>query len=113
MALPPHIAQAVTSGGVHLPGRPGVDCEGARFHSPTPLFTAEVALCPVEWGAVPSGAPTAMLCGTCRDNLLLLQRLLGAYGGGLAWEVRREFGNDIRRLAYAGWEAFSALRVVS
>lgn len=106
MTLPPHIAAALASGPFHFPGKPE-RCEGARFHSPTPLFVQETALVNPEWGkrAVPS--PTALLCGTCRDNLLVLQALLGAHQGALAWEVRREFGNDIRRLAAQGWEAFT------
>jgi hypothetical protein len=110
MALPPHIAQAVALARIPMQGTPG-DCEGARFHSPKPLFVQATALVSPEWGAVPEGAPEALLCGTCRDNLLLLQRLIGEYGAGLSWEVRREFGNDIRRLAYQGWNIFAPQEV--
>ena len=107
MSLPPHIAEVLSAGRVRLPGKPEA-CEGARFHSPTPLFVQETALVSEDWGRPNAASPTAMLCGTCRDNLAVLQAMLGAHNGALSWEVRREFGNDIRRLAAQGWEAFTS-----
>lgn len=63
-------------------------CEGAKFHSPTPLLVHDVEL--------PDGG-TAKLCGSCRDNLAVLLALL-ADDPALAWNVRREFGNKLRSL---------------
>lgn len=74
------------------------ECCGAKFHSPSPLVLREVELNP--WGG-PS--ETALLCGTCADNLSLLQALLGAAEGELDWPVRRDFGNLVRALALRGW----------
>jgi hypothetical protein len=63
--------------------RDGRTCEGAAYHSPSVIGLHSVEL----------EGRTAHLCGTCRDNLVLL--------GSLAdpdWEVRRSFGNKLRRL---------------
>lgn len=75
-----------------LPGSPADEsdrsCEGAKFHSPSPLLLHDVEL--------PSGR-RARLCGSCRDNLVVLQRL-HQVEPDLPWEVRREFGNRLRAL---------------
>lgn len=72
-----------------LPGESsdGADCEGAKFHSPTPLRVHLVDLGQGRW---------VRLCGTCRDNaaVLLLLEQLGA--DDVPW--RRGFGNQLRRL---------------
>jgi len=49
------------------------------------------------------GGSAAMLCGTCADNLAVLQHLLNQHDGALSWPVRRSFGNLIRALAERGW----------
>lgn len=79
------------------------ECEGARFHSPTPLLVRRVAL-GREGTSPPQPPPTAMLCGTCADNLAVIRHLLVKSGGDLSWPVRREFGNTIRALAVKGYE---------
>lgn len=76
------------------------DCEGARFHSPNPLVLCDVPLAPDGQG------PTALLCGTCADNLAVLQSLLMRLDGEVEWPVRREFGNLVRALALRGWEDY-------
>lgn len=75
-------------------GAPG-ECEGSRFHSPTPLlvYVEEVA------------GTTVRLCGNCRDNLGVFSTLMNASNGSLPWEVRREFGNSIRDLGMRAWIA--------
>jgi hypothetical protein len=63
-------------------------CQGAKFHSPTPL---EVHLVTVNRKSV-------YLCGVCRDNLALLIDLTEAVEKPLKWAVLREFGAGIRNL---------------
>lgn len=109
MALPEHTSRLIyASGEWTLPGADDMPCEGARFHSPTPLFTEFTRLVPEAWlvgyGINPSVLPqTAWLCGTCRDNLAILQQIYLASNGDVPWAVRREFGNDLRALASRGW----------
>jgi hypothetical protein len=64
-------------------------CQGAKFHSPNPLEVHRVLI----------RQASVYLCGTCRDNLSLLQDLLKAEGGSIDWVVYREFGTRIRDLA--------------
>lgn len=111
MALPQHTQALLEVGQWRLPGEQA-DCEGARFHSPTPLFVRPTRLIPVEWDPDISArrSPTARLCGTCRDNLALLQQIFFAHGGDVDWPVRREFGNAIRALVERGWEEFDRAR---
>lgn len=66
----------------------GVQCAGAKFHSPNPLL---VHPCQIE-------GETVYLCGVCRDNVRIL-RLLKAEHGTLPWVLLREFGNQTRTLA--------------
>jgi len=75
-------------------------CEGARFHSPTPLVLTEVALAPDGEGT------TVKLCGLCADTLAVFQALLVAHQGIVHWQVRRDFGNVLRALAMTGWEDY-------
>lgn len=101
MSFPQRVQAALAE--TDCSGLPGVlslegECEGAKFHSPTPLILHEVAL-------APSGAgTTALLCATCCDNLRVLQHLLTTNAGDVPWVVRREFGNMIRALALRGWQ---------
>jgi hypothetical protein len=92
MSLPKQIAAAVERKAVPVDGtvyaRGDLVCEGARFHSPQPLLLHKVKM----------PKRTAHLCGTCADNLVVLQALLDANDGDLAWPVRRDFGNQIRAL---------------
>ena len=74
-------------------------CAGAKFHSPQPLVLHTVPMYPGH------ASPGVMLCGTCADNLSVLQRLMADYDGDVPWPIRREFGNWIRALAEKGWEA--------
>lgn len=78
-----------------LPGAPATDreCEGAKFHSPSPLVLHSVEV----------AGETVHLCGTCRENMEVLRHLLVQNGGDLPWPVRREFGNRVRALAEKGW----------
>lgn len=103
MAFPEKIRAALDEHGLLIRLAPATiteerQCEGASFHSPQPLVVREVALSEADGGL------TAWLCGTCRDNLHLLQALLAATGGELPWPVRREFGNKLRSLAIEGWK---------
>lgn len=91
MALPNAIAEALRDVDPStLPGPMAVDqeCEGAKFHSPTPLVLFEVA----------GPSRTLHLCGTCRANYLVLRALMIHYDRELEWPVRREFGNKLRGL---------------
>ena len=105
MPLPTHTAALLTAAGMwHLPGDPEAVCEGSKFHSPTPMFVAEVPLIPRSWGEEHSAAgPVVRLCGTCRDNLAILRQIFVQTKGEVPWEVRREFGNTIRALAERAW----------
>lgn len=113
MPVPQHLRDLLyASGSWRLPGEDDAECEGATFHSPRPMFVQDTRLVPYEWlheeGINPGVAPkSAWLCGTCRDNLAILQQVLKATGGDVPWEVRREFGNTVRRLAVQGWLAYS------
>lgn len=86
------ISEALTECGIPMSG---VACEGAKYHSPTPLVVEPVLL---------SATMTVMLCGTCRDNVGTFLALMTASNGSLPWEVRREFGNLIRSLGQSAWE---------
>lgn len=112
MALPPNTSRLLYSGGTwKLPGDDDIACVGAKFHSPTPLFTDSVRLVPRSWVTHPGFFALAEhavpLCGTCRDNLAILQQIFKARDGDVPWEVRREFGNEIRALAVRGWKLFA------
>lgn len=111
--LPPETATLLRAGGDwHWPGSTDHPCAGAKFHSPTPLFTHEVRLVPMQWwinaGANPleKSTPIAWLCATCKDNLNLLHQIIYRGNGEVPWSVRREFGNELRRLAFQGWAHF-------
>lgn len=98
--FPRLVREALSETGFSVPGQRLTDeavCEGAKHHSPTPLMVKEVSLSPS------GGGTTAMLCGTCADNLAVLQHLLSQHGGEMQWPLRREFGNLIRALAEKGW----------
>lgn len=74
-----------------LPGTPAsaqMACEGAKFHSPSPLLLHEVEL---------PGGRLVVLCGVCRDNLDVLRSLM-IVKPTLPWTIRREFGNRLRAL---------------
>lgn len=109
MALPPNVAEFLGHGNRRwtMPGDAGEPCEGAKFHSPTPMFCQETRLVPRDWDPE-FKSPTAWLCGTCRDNLAILHQMLWVTSGTLDWPVRREFGNQIRSLAEKGWKAWVA-----
>ena len=110
MPLPEHTAALLYAGGDwHLPGDDQAECEGSRFHSPTPMFVSVVPLIPSSWDARAHAqfSPRVHLCGTCRDNLAILQQILFAAEGDVPWQVRREFGNTIRALADKGWRLFT------
>jgi hypothetical protein len=113
--LPENIRGVVYADGInlgHLPGSDEHPCEGAKHHSPRPLFTESTWLVRKSWFADTTllHAPDAWLCGTCRDNLTLLLILLYASDGKVDWPVRREFGNEIRALAQTGWAWFTEHR---
>jgi hypothetical protein len=76
------------------------ECEGSKFHSPNPLLVHEVDLVP--WDSHPT-SHTAWLCGTCRGNLWVYQKILYERKGDIPWDVQRSFGNGIRALAKRGW----------
>jgi hypothetical protein len=96
--FPRLVRETLSKVGFDLPGRltDEAACEGAKHHSPTPLMVKEVSLSPS------GGGTTAWLCGTCADNLAVLQHLRSQQGD-LSWPLLREFGNRIRALAQRGW----------
>lgn len=109
--LPTNTERFLYAGGTwSLPGEDDTDCEGAKFHSPRPLFVINTPLVLEEWWPEDSEhaywawAPRAGLCGTCRDNLNILLQMLYATDGDLDWAIRREFGNTLRALAKRGWD---------
>lgn len=110
--LPPNTSTLLYGGGDwSLPGADDQQCEGAKFHSPTPLFVHDVRLVPYNWlhelHINPGVAPAAVwLCGTCKDNLAILQQIYKATNGDVPWPVRREFGNELRALAQKGWDRY-------
>jgi hypothetical protein len=109
MPLPEHTHALLYAGGDwRLPGDDNTSCEGSKFHSPTPLFVSPVRLVPEQWSAQVSAqvSPRVSLCGTCRDNLAILQQIMFSRNGQVPWQVRREFGNTIRALADRGWQIY-------
>lgn len=107
MPVPPLIQQAIVN---IYPNNGSVfssehECEGAKFHSPNPLIVHETNLVPWDSHAA---VHTAWLCGTCRSNLWVYQRLLQERRGDIPWEVQRSFGNAIRALAKQGWEIYAS-----
>lgn len=117
MSLPPNTHDYLyREGSWSLPGYDDGECEGATFHSPTPLFVHDTLLVLRAWWpedcehAYWVWAPKALLCGTCRDNLTILLQMYHRAEGNLPWEIRREFGNKIRALAHKGWDWFSTHR---
>jgi hypothetical protein len=106
MTFPEKLATAVSVAGLVAPDGGWFaivdECEGARFHSPNPLVLRKVFLAPDGTGI------TANVCGTCADNLTVLQRLLVKCDGDVDWPVRREFGNLVRALAQKGWEDYQS-----
>lgn len=86
------------------------DCEGSKFHSPTPLILHRVDLVP--WDNTGEKV-YAKLCGTCRENLWVYQQILQKNNGEIEWELQRCFGNKIRALAKRGWDLYEAQRGVA
>lgn len=115
MGFPTHVAEAIDdllgksatpSEGVHARG--GIACEGAAFHSPTPLTVVECWITPEPMSEAKNTKRfKVMLCPTCAANLRVLQSLLVASEGELPWVVRREFGNVLRGIALRGWDGFN------
>lgn len=106
MALPTHLAAHLAEAGLNVSGS-DQSCQGAEFHSPTPLAIYPVPLMvspPKPGEKVPEGTPVAWLCGSCRDNFRVLVHLLQRSNGALDWPVRREFGNKVRALALRAWD---------
>lgn len=77
-------------------------CEGAKYHSPTPLVLWRVSLHPKRRYDHEDDA--AWLCANCVANLRVLQSLQVAMNGEVPWPIQREFANQIRALARRGWE---------
>ncbi|MCU1529756.1 MAG: hypothetical protein JWP75_3519 [Frondihabitans sp.] len=88
-------ADAALPGVVATQGRV---CEGAAYHSPTPLLLHEVEL----------ENRTVLLCGNLRGNLAVLHTLLRA-DNELPWTVKRSFGNRLRSLL---WSPEAQLRLL-
>lgn len=115
MTLPDRLAAALDEVGLDTPPDEifsrssgvfarDVECLGAKFHSPNPLILRNTHVSPDQRGE------TVLLCGTCADNLTVLQTLLLKHGGDLPWPVRREFGNLVRALALRGWDDYLSRR---
>lgn len=63
-------------------------CEGAKFHSPTPLTTRSFT----------DRGLSVWLCPTCTDKLEIFLHLHDTDAHALTFDVMREFGNAIRLL---------------
>lgn len=107
MTFPAKVAEALDTIGLDVPAEGWFarqhECTGARFHSPNPLVIRDIWISPDG-----NRGESALLCGTCADNLGVLMALLQQYDGDVPWPVRREFGNQIRALAMRGWEDYKA-----
>jgi hypothetical protein len=66
------------------------ECQGSKFHSPRPMIVHPLPM-PHSPGEM------IYLCGTCRDNVLLLLDLQKEEE--MPWPVKRCFGNLVRALA--------------
>jgi hypothetical protein len=88
---------------IKLSGVPtnGVECQGAKFHSPRPMVVH-----PFEMTSADSEDETVHLCGTCANNVQVLLALLKAYDGRISWTVRRCFGNLVRGVAEQAYVSF-------
>lgn len=108
MAVPEPLAAYLDEAGVLSAERDAQHpCEGAKFHSPTPLVTRRADLAPwVEPPEPGDDSRHAWVCGTCADNLAMIQQLLIARNGEVPWPVLRCFGNGVRKLAMRGWLAY-------
>ena len=102
-SFPKNLGEIIKAGEVPVQGWYANDgeCAGAKFHSPQPLVLHDVSLNAAD---PTDGRLSALLCGTCADNLKVLQKLMVIHEGRVPWPVRREFGNQIRALAEQGWE---------
>lgn len=115
MPLPPHTADLLSHADTSLWDWPGDEmqvCEGSRFHSPTPMFVLSERFIPFVWNRSISDQhreERVWLCGTCQDNLRILQQIWWECRGDVPWEVRREFGNQIRALVVRAWDRYQSL----
>ena len=112
MSMPPLIEEAVTNLMPPYQAEFAHDheCEGSKFHSPTPLVLHSVDLVP--WDNT-GNKVYAKLCGTCRENLWVYQQLLMNNNGDMSWELQRCFGNRIRALAKQGWDIYRSQRGIA
>lgn len=90
MRIPRRIAELLTELAPNYYGflNDELECQGAKYHSPTPLHVREVNI----------GGKKVPLCGTCQDNLNVYQELKKRTPDGVPWKVRREFGNRLRQI---------------
>lgn len=68
-----------------------MDCEGSRFHSPSPLLVEQVE-------QVDVGGRSVWLCRNCRSILRVSEHLQEHADGKLDWKVAKEFGTALRVL---------------
>lgn len=106
MPLPANLSNLLVGNDLPLPGDAvagnGHQCQGAKYHSPSPLVVHRVSL--VDKPVQSRSEHWVFLCGTCRDNLHVFQSILRMKDGDVPWPVRREFGNLVRALGERGWE---------
>jgi len=84
------------------------ECEGSKFHSPSPLLVRPLALSDAVgiliFGIDPgTDQETVNLCATCMDNLTVYLSILVTYEGKTPRSVRRDFGNQTRHLGDRAW----------
>lgn len=113
MAVPAHLGQEAEDH--YAFGFLAVDreCEGAKYHSPTPLIINNV-VCDPEQGFMKIGFAeryfgvmhTAWLCSTCADNVALYLQLMKKHEGETSWPMRREFGNQVRTVGDQAWTRY-------
>lgn len=65
-------------------------CQGAKFHSPSPLITRRYCETGMDLGEL-------WLCPTCTKNLVCFLHLFNSELQ-MDWPLLREFGNSIREL---------------
>lgn len=110
MAAPATMVAFVQQEGIDIPFLSvDRDCQGSRYHTPTPLDVAPYVFDTDDLCAYygPSTAAT-WLCGTCAANLRVFFNLMRATDGDVPWRVRREFGNGIRRIGKMMWGVHDA-----
>lgn len=85
-----------------------IPCVVHRYHSPRPQESDLHHVWPKSWGGPDDDDNLLPICQTGHANIHRLLTALRATGGVLTWVELREFGAAERRVALAGYAAWSA-----